>query len=85
MAYVCTSTFIVNLSDWADKVGVNKHTAYRWWREGTLPVPAQRVGRLILVDIGDSNTTHARTVVYARVSSHDQRSDLDRQVARLTQ
>lgn len=27
----------------------------------------------------------AGTVLYARVSSHDQRSDLDRQVARLTE
>jgi putative resolvase len=25
---------------------VNRHTAYRWFREGTLPVPAERVGRL---------------------------------------
>ena len=40
----------MNLSDWADRVGVNKHTAYRWYREGKLPVPARRVGRLILVD-----------------------------------
>jgi putative resolvase len=24
-------------------------TAYRWYREGTLPVPARKVGRLILV------------------------------------
>ncbi len=75
----------VNLSDWASMVGVSKHTAYRWWRDGTLPVPAQRVGRLILVDIGTVSAEHARTVVYARVSSHDQRGDLDRQVARLTE
>jgi putative resolvase len=77
----------MNLSDWADRVGVNKHTAYRWSREGKLPVPARRVGRLILVDVDDSISPvtgrSARTVVYARVSSHDQRPDLDRQVARL--
>jgi hypothetical protein len=40
---------VVNLADWAESVGVNRHTAYRWFREGTLPVPAERVGRLILV------------------------------------
>jgi putative resolvase len=39
----------VNLADWAESVGVNRHTAYRCFREGTLPVPAQRVGWLILV------------------------------------
>jgi putative resolvase len=75
----------VNLSAWADRVGVNKHTAYRWYREGTLPVPARRVGKLILVDVDETvPSAPARTVVYARVSSHDQRGDLDRQVARVT-
>jgi len=63
---------------------VSKFTAYRWFREGTLPVPARRVGRLILVDIDAPKASAGRTVVYARVPSHDQRSDLDRQVARLT-
>jgi putative resolvase len=75
----------VNLSDWAQHVGVSKFTAYRWFREGTLPVPAQRVGRLILVDVSLGEPKVQRTVVYARVSSHDQRPDLDRQVSRLTQ
>jgi predicted site-specific integrase-resolvase/DNA-binding CsgD family transcriptional regulator len=75
----------VNLADWAASVGVNRHTAYRWFREGTLPVPAERVGRLILVKAaGSASGSAATVVVYARVSSHDQRSDLDRQVARLT-
>lgn len=75
----------MNLSEWASRVGVSKFTAYRWFREGTLPVPAQRVGRLILVELGASDTATARTVLYARVSSHDQRGDLDRQVARLAE
>ncbi len=44
-----------------------------------------RVGKLILVNIdGAASTENTRAVVYARVSSHDQRTDLDRQVARLT-
>ncbi|CMS67875.1 IS607-like element IS1535 family transposase [Mycobacterium tuberculosis] len=75
----------MNLADWAESVGVNRHTAYRWFREGTLPVPAERVGRLILVKMAASASAAAAGVVlYARVSSHDRRSDLDRQVARLT-
>jgi putative resolvase len=73
----------VNLADWAESVGVNRHTAYRWFREGTLPVPAERVGRLILVRTTATADSAKCVVVYARVSSHDQRSDLDRQVARL--
>ncbi|CMQ30479.1 resolvase [Mycobacterium tuberculosis] len=75
----------MNLADWAESVGVNRHTAYRWFREGTLPVPAERVGRLILVKTAASASAAAAGVVlYARGSSHDRRSDLDRQVARLT-
>jgi putative resolvase len=61
-----------------------RHTAYRWFREGTLPVPAQQVGRLILVKTTAASPSRSGVVVYARVSSHDQRADLDRQVARLT-
>lgn len=50
-------------------------------------MPAQRVGpRTILVNV-EANTT-AEAVgglgLYARVSSHDQKSDLERQVARLS-
>ncbi|GAA3806229.1 IS607-like element IS1535 family transposase [Streptomyces chiangmaiensis] len=67
--------------------GVHPHTAYRWFREGTLPVPAQRVGpRTILVNI-EANTAPDAVGglgLYARVSSHDQTADLERQVARLT-
>ena len=74
----------IRLADWAASVGVNRHTAYRWFREGTLPVPAERVGRLILVKTTALAGSSSGVVVYARVSSHDQRSDLDRQVARLT-
>ena len=47
-------------------------------------MPAERVGRLILVKATTTAASAAGVVVYARVSSHDQRSDLDRQVARLT-
>ena len=50
-----------------------------------MPVPAERVGRLILVNVDVAERESARTVLYARVPSHDRRSDLDRQVARLTE
>jgi predicted site-specific integrase-resolvase len=46
---------------------------------------ARRVGRLILVDEPTVKAgVHDHTAVYARVSSADQKSDLDRQVARVT-
>lgn len=68
--------------------GVHPQTAYRWFREGKLPVPATRVGsRTILVNVEANSTAPAVSGgvgLYARVSSHDQKSDLDRQVARLS-
>lgn len=59
-------------------------TAYRWFRDGKLPVPARRVGGLILVDAPGMDAAAGTVAVYARVSSADQRADLDRQVARVT-
>jgi predicted site-specific integrase-resolvase len=82
---VCCSNRSVNLAAWAERTGVARVTAYRWFRTGLLPVPARKVGRLILVD--DPSVPAAprsRTAVYARVSSADQKADLDRQVAPVT-
>jgi predicted site-specific integrase-resolvase len=75
----------MNLAAWAERNGVARVTAYRWFRAGVLPVPARKVGRLILVDesAGDAGP-QPRTAVYARVSSADQKADLDPQVARVT-
>jgi predicted site-specific integrase-resolvase len=75
----------MNLAAWAKRNGVARVTAYRWFRAGLLPVPARKVGRLILVDDPSVPTgPRSRTAVYARVSSADQKADLDRQVARVT-
>ena len=76
----------MNLAEWAQAQGIHVTTAYRWYREGKLPVPAQKVGRLILVSPETVMSAPAKegAGLYARVSSHDQKADLDRQVARLS-
>jgi len=75
----------MNLAAWAERNGVARVTAYRWFHSGRLPVPAQRAGRLILVNDAAAETARQRrTAVYARVSSADQKADLDRQMARVT-
>lgn len=49
-----------------------------------MPVPASKVGQLILVgDLESKEPQHGSSVIYARVSSSDQKQDLDRQVARV--
>lgn len=75
----------MNLTEWARVQGIHPQTAYRWFREGTLPVPAVRVNaRTILVNPDAAVSVDGGMGLYARVSSHDQKDDLDRQVARLS-
>lgn len=73
----------MNLKEWALAQGVHPVTAYRWFREGNLPVPARRAGHLILVDPLPEPAASGRVVAYARVSSADQRDDLERQAGRV--
>jgi predicted site-specific integrase-resolvase len=75
----------VDLATWAERNGVAWVTAYRWFHAGLLPVPARKVGGLILVGqpAGEAGP-RACTAVYARVSSVDRKADLDGQVAWVT-
>ena len=76
----------MNLTEWAHAQGIHVQTAYRWYREGKLPVPAQKVGRLILVSPEAAQAARKAdgAGLYARVSSHGQKPGLDGQVARLS-
>ncbi len=59
--------------------GVHKTTAYRWCRDGVLPIPARKAGRLILVNPETVPAADGvRAGVHARVSCHDQKADLGR-------
>jgi predicted site-specific integrase-resolvase len=75
----------MNLREWALSQGIHPQTAYRWHRQGKLPVPARKMGKLILVGDLDApvRQERGRTAIYARVSSADQKADLDRQIARV--
>jgi predicted site-specific integrase-resolvase len=75
----------VNLKEWAASQGVSYATARRWYEAGKLPVPAYQAGRLIVIGEPAPAKRAGAAVVYARVSSADQRPDLDRQVARVTE
>jgi putative resolvase len=74
------------LREWAARDGVHHQTAWRSWRDGKLPVPARQTATgTILVEVPAASSVAARAVVYARVSSQDQRAGLDRQVAWATE
>ncbi|MGS2616763.1 IS607 family transposase [Micromonospora sp. LZ34] len=75
----------MNLKEWAASQGIAYITARRQYAAGTLPVPTYRLGRLIMVGepMAAATAGTGQVVVYARVSSADQKADLDRQVARV--
>ena len=75
------------MTQWARLQGVHPQTAYRWFHNGTLPVPAVRVNERTILVSPDTMTEKVSEGfgLYARVSSQDQRGDLDRQVARLSE
>jgi putative resolvase len=73
----------VKLSAWAKQEGIHYMTAWRWWRDGKLPVPVhQAPSGTIIVEIPERSAAHM--VVCTRVSSAGQAKDLDCQVARVT-
>jgi putative resolvase len=66
--------------------GVHCQAAWRWWRGGKLPVPAQQAETgTIVVEVPAAGRVAGGAVVYAWVSWRDQRSGLGRQVARVTE
>src|ERR1700746_2826247 len=72
----------MKLSQWAKEQGLTYKGAGRMWRAGQLPVPAEQLptGTIIVKEI----KTPAHAVgLYARVSSSDQRKDLEAQLGRL--
>ena len=76
----------MKLREWAAREGVHYRTAWRWWRDGKLPVPARQTATgTIVVEVPAAGGVAPGVVVYARVSSHDQRAGLDRQVAQVTE
>jgi predicted site-specific integrase-resolvase len=52
----------VKLTEWARANGVHPKTAYRWWREGILPVPArnraEKALRCAERDVGPTALSH---------------------------
>ncbi len=73
------------LSDWAKENGVHYRTAMVWMHEGKLPVSVVRTpgGHYRVVENAPVALTSGKSVLYGRVSSHDQKADLTRQMERL--
>src|SRR5215470_13248002 len=73
----------MKLSKYAKQAGVSYKTAWRWWKDGQLDAYQTPTGTVIVRDAPVPAPTTGRVALYARVSSADHTSDLDRQMQRL--
>ncbi len=71
----------MKLSVYARQIGVTYKTAYRWWKAGRLDAYQLDTGTVIVRDPLPKSATGV--ALYARVSSVDQKNDLERQMERL--
>lgn len=72
----------MKLSTWAKNQGISYRTAWRWFKEGKLPVTVEQMPSGTIL-VRDPIPSFEQVAIYARVSSSDQKSDLDRQISRL--
>ncbi|MCX5367306.1 IS607 family transposase [Streptomyces sp. NBC_00124] len=63
--------------------GVSDQTAWRWVKDGKMPVPVRQApsGTWLVDEVADRSS--GRVVAYCRVSSVDQKAGLERQAARV--
>ncbi|WP_234533763.1 IS607 family transposase [Streptomyces shenzhenensis] len=76
----------MKLSEWARQQGVSYQTAWRWVKDGKMPVPVRQApsGTWLVAEPAPAvSAASGRVVAYCRVSSADQKADLDRQAARV--
>jgi len=75
----------MKLSDYAKQMGVRYETAWRWYRDGK--IQGRRIGlHTIIITEGQEepqSATSQQVAIYARVSSAENKSNLDSQAERL--
>ena len=76
---------ILKLSEYAKKNSISYRTAWRHYKLGLIPNAKQLSTGTIVVEDDTNITTKEYTVIYARVSSSENRTNLDSQAKRLEQ
>ena len=75
----------MKLSDYAKKAGISYRTAWRWWKQGNLTGYQLPSGTIIITSeaIEDNLKPELIACIYARVSSAQNKDNLERQAERL--
>ena len=74
----------MKLPELAKKQGISYRTALRWFHGGTLPVEAEQMATGTIIVKLETILGDQKAALYARVSSSDQKTNLDSQLVRLT-
>jgi putative resolvase len=77
----------MKLSDYAQHLGISYQTAWRHFKLGKIPYPTQKLpsGTVIVDYVQDSSIVmRGNAAIYARVSSAENKDNLERQAERLT-
>ena len=74
----------IRLSEWARRMGMHRHTAWRHYQSGALPanLAPVKIGGIVYV-LENPDGKSGRTFGYARVSSGEQKPQLEPQANRL--
>ena len=75
----------MKLSDYAKSMGVSYRTAWAWWKKGYLCGHQLPSGTIIVEGDGSERRKTDVACIYARVSSSENKDNLDRQAERLVQ
>ncbi len=74
----------MKLIDYAHKMGISYRTAWRWYKAGKIPGKQMDTGTiLVFEDEQELSSTSRKVAVYTRVSSAENKSNLDSQAERL--
>src|SRR5262245_42372329 len=74
----------MKLKDYAKQQGISYRTAWRWWKMGKLPGHQMDTGTILIETTSEqAEKKPERVAIYARVSSHEQAANLERQAERL--
>jgi len=78
----------MKLADYAKSIGISYQTAWRHFKAGKIPYPTHQLDTgTVIVDYDPKRTSDKinKVAIYTRVSSSENKENLDRQAERLTQ
>jgi predicted site-specific integrase-resolvase len=73
----------MKLIDYAHKMGISYRTAWRWYKAGKIAGKQMDTGTILVLEDLPEKLASTKVAVYARVSSAENKSNLDSQAERL--